>query len=167
MQPGLRRVSMCAVVCTLALLTASAQTPGRALEPSRVFHYTAAQLREYETSLKPRMNQYKQAAEQLANFGNQTAWLAHREADGLVEIHQEWSDLIFVVSGEASLRVGGTMDNAYTESPGELRGASGSGGEVRTLKPGDVINVPAGVPHQFLVPAGQQITFFTMKIVKP
>jgi uncharacterized RmlC-like cupin family protein len=30
----------------------------------------------------------------------------------------------------------------------------GRGGDIRTLRPGDVINVPAGVPNQFLVQAG-------------
>jgi mannose-6-phosphate isomerase-like protein (cupin superfamily) len=160
-------VFLSAIVSTVALLTASAQTPNRPVEAPRLFHYTQEQMREYERSLAPRMNQYKQAAEQLANFGNQTAWVAHREANGLVEIHQEWSDLMFIVSGAGSLRVGGDMDRPYAESPGELRSATGRGGETRPLKPGDVINVPAGVPHQFLVPAGQQITFFTMKIARP
>jgi hypothetical protein len=159
----MRRVSL----CVLVLFASSAQAPNRAVEPPRVFHYTVEQMRQYETSLKPRMNQYKQAAEQLANFGNQTAWLAHREADGLVEIHQDWSDLVFVVSGGASLRTGGEIERPYTESAGELRSTSVRGGEMRRLKAGDVINVPAGVPHQFLIPPGQQITFFTMKIAKP
>ena len=151
----------------LTLFATSAQAPGRPVEAPRVFHYTLVQMRQYETSLRPRMNQYKQAAEQLANFGNQTAWLAHREADGLVEIHQDWSDLVFVVSGAASLRVGGEIERPYTESARELRSTAVRGGEIRRLQAGDVVNVPAGVAHQFLVPAGQQITFFTMKIAKP
>ena len=155
------------ILSGLALFATSAQAPGPPVEAPRVFHYTLGQMRQYETSLRPRMNQYKQAAEQLANFGNQTAWLAHREADGLVEIHEDWSDLVFVVSGEASLRVGGEIERPYTESPRELRSTAARGGEISRLQAGDVINVPAGVPHQFLVPAGQQITFFTMKIAKP
>jgi mannose-6-phosphate isomerase-like protein (cupin superfamily) len=84
-----------------------------------------------------------------------------------VEIHQDWSDLMFIVSGTASLRVGGQMERPYTEAPGEVRSATARGGESSTLHAGDVVNVPAGVPHQFLVQAGQQITFFTMKIAKP
>jgi len=106
------------------------------------------------------------AAEELGDFGNHTAWVAHREADGLVEIHQNWADLVFVASGVASLRVGGDIKDPYVESPGELRSATVLGGTVHALREGDVINVPAGVPHQFLVPSGQQITFFTMKIAR-
>ena len=74
---------------------------------------------------------------------------------------------MFVVSGAASLRVGGGMERPYTESPRELRSTVARGGEIKRLQAGDVINVPAGVAHQFLVPPGQQITFFTMKIAKP
>lgn len=158
-------ILLTAVLGAVALSMVSAQT--RPVEAPRYFQYTQEQLREFETTLAPRMNQYKQAAEQLANFGNQTAWLAHREADGLAEIHQDWSDLMFIVSGEASLRVGGEIEGPYLESPGEVRGATGRGGDIKVMKPGDVVNVPAGVPHQFLVQPGKQITFFTMKITKP
>jgi mannose-6-phosphate isomerase-like protein (cupin superfamily) len=80
--------------------------------------------------------------------------VAHREANGLAEIHQESSDLMFIVSGAASHRVGGDIESPYTEPSGEMRGATGRGGDIRTLRPRDVINVPAGVPNQFLVQAG-------------
>jgi len=125
-------------------------------------------MRQYETSLRPRMNQYKQAAEQLANFGNQTAWLAHREADGLVEIHQDWSDLGFVRCLRCSVSSRWRRDRTAVHGVPSRTALHGvRGGESKLLQAGDVVTVPAGVPHQFLVPAGQQITFVTMKIAKP
>ncbi len=160
------RVAACVVLVAPILFAACSQGAQRNIESARFFQYSQKQLQDYETALKPRMNQYKQAAQQLGNFGSQTAWVAHREADGLVEIHQEWSDLMFVVSGAASLRVGGEIENPYTESPGEVRGTVVRGGTVSTLQEGDVVNVPAGVAHQFIVQPTQQITFFTMKIAK-
>ena len=81
------------VLCVVAggwSMRTLAQQPGRPVEPPRTFQYTREQLQQFEAQLRPRMNQYKQAAEQVANFGNQTAWVAHREADGLVEIHEGW-----------------------------------------------------------------------------
>ena len=128
------------------------------------FQYSATELGRYETSLKLRMNAVKQAAERLGDYGDTTAWIAHREADGLAEIHEEWMDLMFVQSGEALLRVGGTIDEPYLESPGELRGPRVTGGTTRRIGAGDVVNVPAGMQHQFLISPGSQITFFTMKI---
>jgi mannose-6-phosphate isomerase-like protein (cupin superfamily) len=112
------------------------------------------------------MNQYKQAADELADFGNHTAWIAHREANGLAEIHENWADLMFVVSGEATLLLGGTVISPKTDSPGEIRGSSIEGGQKRVMREGDVVQVPAGMPHQFLVANNNEITFFTMKIAK-
>jgi mannose-6-phosphate isomerase-like protein (cupin superfamily) len=148
------------------MMWASGARPTGAAEPPRFFQYSQQDLRAFETRLGPRMNQYKQAAEQLGDFGNQTAWVAHREADGLVEVHENWSDLVFVVSGSGSLRVGGELRQPYVESSGEVRATAAQGGTVHPVREGDVLNVPAGMPHQFLVPSGQQITFFTMKIAK-
>ena len=149
-----------------SMMCAVGSGPTRAAEPPRFFQYSQKDLQVYERRLKPRVNQYEQQAEQLGDFGNHTAWIAHREADGLVEVHENWSDLVFVVSGTASLRVGGELRQPYVESPGELRGKNGVGGTLHVVHQGDVVNVPAGIPHQFLVPPGQQITFFTMKIAK-
>jgi mannose-6-phosphate isomerase-like protein (cupin superfamily) len=129
-------------------------------------HYTPADLDAIQRSLVPRMNALKQSAEQLADFGNHTAWVAHREADGLMEIHEQWADLMFVHSGEATLLLGGTIPDARTDAPGEIRGTTAVGGVRRTIRAGDVVQVPAGMPHQFLVEPGKQVTFFTMKIAR-
>ena len=157
--------AICLLSLALPCLSAGGQQDtGNTPAATGFFQLSTAQLKSYEASLKPRMNQYRQAAEQLGDFGNHTAWIAHREADGLAEVHQNWTDLMFVVSGNASLQVGGEIENPYVESPGELRGARARGGVTRRLREGDVVNVPAGMQHRFLVPVGQQVTFFTMKI---
>lgn len=128
--------------------------------------YTPADLDAIQRSLVPKMNAIKQSAEQLADFGNHTAWVAHREADGLMEIHERWADLMFVHSGEATLLLGGSIPDARTDAPGEVRGSTSVGGVKRVIKAGEVVLVPAGMPHQFLVEPGKQVTFFTMKIAK-
>lgn len=128
--------------------------------------FTPADLDAIQRSLVPKMNAIKQSAEQLADFGNHTAWVAHREANGLMEIHEQWADLMFVHSGEATLLLGGTIPDARTDAPGEIRGSTAVGGVKRALHAGEVVLVPAGMPHQFLVEPGNQITFFTMKIAK-
>jgi len=135
-----------------------------AADPAGFLAWTPNDLKLRQKALVPKMNEFKQAAENLGDFGNHTAWLAHREADGEMEIHQKWTDLMFVVSGEATLLIGGNVVNARTTSPGEIRGTTSRGGEKKVIRQGDVVQVAAGVPHQFLIPAGRQITFFTMKI---
>jgi mannose-6-phosphate isomerase-like protein (cupin superfamily) len=100
----------------------------------------------------------------LADFGNHTAQMNHREKNGEVEIHQNWADVMVIESGEAMMAIGGTPVNAKTTAPGEIRAESATGAEKKALAPGDILNIPAGVPHQFLVPAGKQITYFAMKV---
>jgi mannose-6-phosphate isomerase-like protein (cupin superfamily) len=73
---------------------------------------------------------------------------------------------MFVISGEATLLVGGKIIERKTTSPGEVRGSTISNGQKRLMRAGDVVQVPAGMPHQFLVTKGKEITFFTMKIAK-
>lgn len=149
-------------------------TIGRAQPPVGVdadlpgyLQYTRADLDAIQASLLPKMNALKQSAVQLADFGTHTAWVAHREADGLMEIHENWADLMFVHSGEATLLLGGTIPDARTDAPGEIRGSTAVGAVRRFIRSGEVVLVPAGMPHQFLVEPGEQVTFFTMKIAKP
>lgn len=112
------------------------------------------------------MNAIKQSAEHLADFGNHPAWVAHREADGLMALREQWADLMFVHSGEAVLPLGGTLQDPRTDAPGEIRATTAVGAVKRDIRVGDVVQVPAGMPHQFLVEPGKQVAFFTMKTTK-
>jgi mannose-6-phosphate isomerase-like protein (cupin superfamily) len=66
-----------------------------------------------------------------------------------VEVHTAEADLFYVIDGEATLITGGTVIGGRTTSPGQIRGASVEGGETHHLTKGDVMWVPAGVPHWF------------------
>ena len=76
-------------------------------------------------------------------------------------------DFFFVQSGTATLVFGGEVPGAKTTAPHELRGAAVKGGQRKTLAPGDVVHIPAGVPHQLLVPAGKEFTYFVIKVDTP
>jgi hypothetical protein len=69
-----------------------------------------------------------------------------RERPGLVELHTQETDVIYVVDGTATFVTGGTMVDGKVVSPGQLRGTSITGGETHHLKKGDVIVVPNGTP---------------------
>jgi glc operon protein GlcG len=72
-----------------------------------------------------------------------------RAAPGEVEYHEQTADIMHVVAGTATVRTGGQLVAPRTVTPGELRAASTDGGTDHDLAPGDVLVVPAGVPHQF------------------
>src|SRR5207249_1312604 len=87
-----------------------------------------------------------------ALFNEGQSYMVHasrREQPGMAEIHTKDADIVYVLDGTATLVTGGTAVKAKMTEPDELRGSSISGGETRKLAKGDVIIVPAGVPHWF------------------
>ena len=70
-------------------------------------------------------------------------------------------------TGEADLLLGGEAVGAKTTAPNELRGGEIKGGETVHLRPGDVIHIPAGIPHQLLMPKGHDFTYFVVKVDNP
>jgi quercetin dioxygenase-like cupin family protein len=47
--------------------------------------------------------------------------------------------------------------------PGEYVGTRLDGGERHPLAAGDVVHIPATIPHSFLVPPGKHITYVLVK----
>jgi mannose-6-phosphate isomerase-like protein (cupin superfamily) len=89
----------------------------------------------------------------------------HRAGPGQVEVHEKETDILYIVDGEATIVTGGTMVGGKQTAPGQLRGSDVQGGETRHLKKGDVIVVPAGIPHWFkeVSPA---VHYLTVKVIK-
>lgn len=101
------------------------------------------------------------------DFGDHALSISHRDKNGVVEVHQKLVDVLVVQSGEATLVVGGEVIGAKATAPGEIQGESIKGGVSNKVSVGDVIHIPAGVPHQFFVAPGQQITYFVVKVGRP
>jgi mannose-6-phosphate isomerase-like protein (cupin superfamily) len=98
------------------------------------------------------------------DFGNHALSISHRDKNGVVEVHEKLVDVLVVQSGEATLVVGGEVIGPKSTGPGEIQGDSIKGGTSNKVGPGDVIHIPAGVPHQFFVDPGKQITYLVVKV---
>ena len=86
--------------------------------------------------------------------------------DGLITKtqHDKIVDVVFVQSGEGTLQLGGVMiDKKGTAATGEFVGSRLEGGSRHPLSTGDVIHIPAAVPHAFLVPKGKHLTYVLVK----
>jgi quercetin dioxygenase-like cupin family protein len=84
----------------------------------------------------------------LLHGSNYVVMTASRNKPGEVEIHTRYTDVFYVVDGTATIQVDGTMVGVKPGTdPDEPRGASMEGGETHELSQGDVIVIPAGVPH--------------------
>lgn len=88
---------------------------------------------------------------------------SRREGPGQAEVHDRDTDVIHVLTGSATFVTGGTVVEPRSTAPGEVRGARIEGGETRTLKPGDVVVVPHGVPHWFKDVPGP-LTYYVVKV---
>jgi len=138
----------------------------RAADTAVVTTWSANELKGLEKKLAPKMDQRKVATEILGRYPNSLAMIAHREADGEAEVHETMADFFVVQSGEATLVYGGEVSGGHTTQPHEIRAPSIKGGQQQAVSAGDVVHIPAGVPHQLLVKSGKQITYFVVKVEK-
>src|SRR4051794_29775616 len=75
------------------------------------------------------------------------------------EVHSHWTHYIHVLSGEATLVYGGTVSNPRQSGEGQTRGDAITGGKSMTVKTGDFLQIPAGMPHLFNVAAGGKFRY--------
>lgn len=98
-------------------------------------------------------------------FDSSDKYMVHasrRDKAGLVEVHEQDADIIYVLEDSATLATGGTVLEGKTVAPGEIRGPDVKGGETRQISKGDVIIVPAGTPHWFKEVPGP-LTYYVVK----
>ena len=67
----------------------------------------------------------------------------------VVEIHANEGDLFYVIEGRSTQVLGGKVLGGKDTGPGQIRGSSIEGGQSYQLGKGDVMWVPAGMPHWF------------------
>jgi mannose-6-phosphate isomerase-like protein (cupin superfamily) len=91
---------------------------------------------------------------------------SHREKAGQVEVHDKETDIIYVTDGDATLITGGTAVGMAVTRPGQSLGTEIKDGETHHLAKGDVIVIPAGVPHWFKE-VNPSVSYFVVKSVKP
>ena len=137
-----------------------------AADPPGFHAWTSAELKGFSKSLAPKINAQKVATQQLTAFGNYSFMVAHREGPGEAEYHETQADIFVVENGQATLVYGGTMVDAKTTAPNEKRGPSINGGTEKKIGPGDVVTIPAKLPHQVKVDAGKPFTYFVIKVTQ-
>ena len=102
----------------------------------------------------------------LVDGGNFRVMTPTRTAGGEAELHATDADIFHVLEGTATFVTGGTLVGGRETAPGETRGTSLDGGTPYALKAGDVITIPAGVPHWFKDVQGR-LRYFVVKVPGP
>ena len=94
-----------------------------------------------------------------------TVSVIKRTGPGQVEIHEHETDIFYITDGDATFMTGGTIVGGKQTAPGQTRGTDLRGGQTVRLKKGDVITIPAGVPHWFKE-VSPSISYLTVKVIK-
>src|SRR5437762_370379 len=85
----------------------------------------------------------------LIQTNNFKVQAGRRDAPGGAEIHEQDTDIFYILEGSATFVTGGKATETKTTAPGEIRGKDIIGGESHQLTKGDIIIIPNGVPHWF------------------
>jgi mannose-6-phosphate isomerase-like protein (cupin superfamily) len=89
-----------------------------------------------------------------------------RDKAGTAELHEKDTDVFYIVDGTATYVTGGKMIDGKSTASREVRGSGIEGGDTRQLSKGDVLIIPAGVPHWFKEVQGP-FHYFVVKVQNP
>jgi mannose-6-phosphate isomerase-like protein (cupin superfamily) len=150
----------------VATLAIAASTLGSAGAQSlAVSHLTQTELIEKAQQLNAKAQGPEGAASvKLEEYPNHFTMISLRHQDGGAEVHENYADFFFVVQGHATLLTGGTVVGSKTVNPGEIRGTSVANGVSTSLAQGDVVHIPATLPHQLLIPKDETFVYFVIKV---
>jgi mannose-6-phosphate isomerase-like protein (cupin superfamily) len=149
---------------TQLLFLAAALLPLQAADPTGAIFWTAADMKAKDKVLATKLDETKSAMDKIITMSNFNALNFHREGSGQSEVHEKFADFVIVRSGGGAILVGGTSKNAKPTTPGETRGDGVEGGTRYKLTPGDVLYIPAGVPHQMIVEKGKELNAMVIKV---
>jgi mannose-6-phosphate isomerase-like protein (cupin superfamily) len=80
------------------------------------------------------------------------------------ELHEHWSDVVFVRTGQAILRTGRTLHGLHDLGQGEATGTGIAGAHDQAVGPGDVLVIPAGLGHQWLPAGAEPFAYLILKV---
>jgi mannose-6-phosphate isomerase-like protein (cupin superfamily) len=151
-------------VVVRVLVAAILVAPVCAADPPGFGLWKAAELERRDAALSKKVGPDHSSRETLADYGDHRFRFIFRDADGFPEQHDNIVDVVYVKSGEGTLQLGGTMVGKKAGGgAGEFVGTRLEGGERHALGAGDVVHIPAKIPHSFLVPKGKHITYVLVK----
>jgi hypothetical protein len=140
-------------------------TPALAADMPGFNIWKASELQQREAALSKKVAPDHSARETLADYGDHRFRYIYRDADGFPEQHNAIVDIVYVQSGESTLLLGGKMlGQKASQGSGEFVGTGIDGGERHPIAAGDIIQIPAGIPHSFLVQKGKHFTYVLLKI---
>ncbi|MCP5347956.1 MAG: hypothetical protein R3F41_10105 [Gammaproteobacteria bacterium] len=133
------------------------------MEPPGFGLWRAAELQRRNTALGTRIRTDGSARETLADYGaggsSHRLRFLRRDLKGPPELHEDIIDVVFIQSGRGAVLVGGEL---IGES--NVPGSSISGGTQFPVAAGDVLHIPAQMPHAYLAAQGDHLTYVLLRM---
>lgn len=158
---SLLRRTACAALLLITATPAAAQSSDPTSFASAAD--VAAQVEEMGRAMKPGQGF---SSRPLVRDDKTIAALEYWKAPGRPAVHPEEAEYALVVAGAGTMISGGTLEEAKVTQPGLTEGSRITGGTTRKLVPGDVILIPAGVPHWFGI-TGDRLVLLGTKLPRP
>jgi len=147
------------IILSLALIAAPSLI-------AQTIHTTAdMQQREAKLLAAAKASPTGLASEAMDDYGNDRTLLVVRVHSGDPERHQFWADQMVIQKGTITLVTGGTMQGEHPNgtAPGETLGTNIEGGKETVLHAGDIVHIPAGVPHWVKIVPGTTTSYLVFK----
>lgn len=134
-------------------------------DSARVFH--SHELQSNVASVIRLANGKGHASTVLAGYGNVRLTISVLTRSGGAEIHPHLDDLMIVQKGSATLVTGGTLTQREDLPNGGVKGTGIQNGVSQQIGVGDIVLIPAGVPHQLLIAPGTVYASLVAKVKEP
>ncbi|HJQ19243.1 MAG TPA: hypothetical protein VJ867_02770 [Gemmatimonadaceae bacterium] len=101
----------------------------------------------------------------LTSGDEQTSYIiVRRTKDSEPEWHARWDDIVIIRKGAGAVVMGDTLIGSTLRAPGERRGGKFGRSFQMLVKEGDVVRIPAAVPHAFVVSDSTPLEYLVVKV---
>lgn len=146
-------------ILLLAATTASAQNP-----PSSITFFNDTALRRAIQTAPAHPGERGLYALRLSPVSEPEVVGIRRTAAAKAEQHANFTDVWYVIEGEATLVTGGSLQESTEIAPGEARATGIANGHSRQIQGGDYAVIPAGTPHWISSVKGAQLLYIVVKV---
>ena len=133
------------------------------LEPDGFGLWRAADLEDKSRAIVARMRNDGSSRETLADYGiggnSHRYRFIRRDRDGWPELHEDIIDVVFIQSGQGEILVGGRLIGESNVPDSRI-----NGGTRFSVAAGDVLHIPAKMPHAYLPAQDKHISYVLLRV---
>ena len=92
-----------------------------------------------------------------------TYLLVRRTTSSKPEVHARWDDLVIVRAGTGAIELGDSLVGSRYRAVGERIGGTFTRSWQIVVRAGDIVRIPAAVPHAFIVSGTEPLEYLVVK----